>query len=301
MNVLVTLSVQLYHLCPEEFRPMAETLLVTIRTITCGWIAHLRNEIRSTSESEVASKSATFAFWAALLSRRTFWVYKGDARALGEEDARSFFRASIAIQENLLTDLDQLDPVLRNLLIEDLSNSYAMRDQIEDWWKDIHTQLEGSINETWTDSGSSSERSYSQWVCLTGQAGWVTSDVAGTQWTSAQVVHYHFLQGHLIVDGKPLGRLPLQMTQDPAVQELFGEQHLLTRPSDLLEYQLVNDIMDHQVHLGFRDGKVVIQTLYQGLLLEYVPRDIFKGTGGCDLPTDLVDSCVHWLTSLVRK
>ncbi|KAM0369329.1 hypothetical protein ACHAPY_011037 [Fusarium culmorum] len=181
MNVLVTLSVQLYHLCPEEFRPMAETLLVTIRTITCGWIAHLRNEIRSTSESEVASKSATFAFWAALLSRRTFWVYKGDARALGEEDARSFFRASIAIQENLLTDLDQLDPVLRNLLIEDLSNSYAMRDQIEDWWKDIHTQLEGSINETWTDSGSSSERSYSQWVCLTGQAGWVTSDVAGTQ------------------------------------------------------------------------------------------------------------------------
>ncbi|CAF3547431.1 unnamed protein product [Fusarium graminearum] len=295
MNVLVTLSVQLYHLCPEEFQPKAETLLVTIRTITCGWIAHLRNEIRSTSESEVASKSATFAFWAALLGRRTFWVYKDDTRTLNEEDARSFFRASIAIQENLLTDLDQLDPVLRNLLIEDLSNSYAMRYQIEYWWQENYTQLGSSINETWTDTGSSSERSYSQWVCLTGQVGWVTSDVAGTQWTSAQVVHYHLLQGHLIVDGKPLGRLPLQMTQDPAVQELFGEQHLLTRPSGLLEYQLANDIMGHQVHLGFRDGKLVIQALHRGLLLQYVPRDIFKGSSGCDLPTDLVDRCVHWL------
>ncbi|UZP43159.1 hypothetical protein NXS19_010975 [Fusarium pseudograminearum] len=296
MNVLVTLSVQFYHLCRLDFRAKAEKLLVAIRSITCGWIAHLRNEIRSTFEGEVASKAATFAFWAALLNRRTFWVYKNNTWRPDVEAARSFFRASIALQENLLTDLDQLDPILRNMLIEDLSNSYGTRHLIAVWFKDNPKMLECSINETWADSGVTSMRSYSSWESLTDrQVGWVTSTIARTKWTSPQVVHYHLLQGHLIVDGKPLGRLPLQMTQDPAVQELFGDQHLLTRPSGRLEYQLVNDMMGHQVHLGFRNGEVVIQALHRNSPFEYVPRNIFKGSNGCDLPTDLVDSCVHWL------
>ncbi|KAL3595799.1 hypothetical protein FPOAC2_10166 [Fusarium poae] len=297
MNVLVTFSVQLYHLCPDEFRHDAETLLVTIRSITGGWISQLRNEVRTASEGEAASRAATFAFWAALLTRRTFWAYKVRLHKRNDDDdARCFFRASIALQENLLTDVDRLDPTLRDLLIEDLTKSNTMRGQIEEWFKRSYKLLEASINETWTNSGASSVRSYSKWKSLTGiQYGWVKSRVAGTEWTSSQVVHYHLLQGHLTVDGKPLGRLPLQMTQDPAVQELFGTQHLLTRPSGLLEYQLVNDIMGHQVHLGFKDGRFVIQALYRNSLLEYVPRAIFKGNNGCDLPTDLVDNCVHWL------
>ncbi|GKU06108.1 unnamed protein product [Fusarium langsethiae] len=274
MNVLVILSIQLYHLCHDDFRSKAEALLVTIRSITCGWIAYLRNEIRSTCEGEVASKAATLALWAAFANRRTFWVYQGGVHDLNDEDACSFFRASIALQENLLTDVHRLDP----------------------WFEKNYKLLEHSINETWVDSGANGTRSYSKWESLSGrQVGWVTAKIAETEWISPQVVHYHLLQGHLIVDGKPLGRLPLQMRQDPAVQELFGAQHLLTRPSGLLEYQLVNDVSGHQVHLGFRDGRVVIQAFYRNSLLEYVPRAIFMGSGGCDLPTDLVDSCVHWL------
>jgi hypothetical protein len=256
----------------------------------------LRNEIRSTSEGEVASKAANFAFWAALLTRRTFWVYGNAVCTLSDEDARSFFRASIALQENLLTNLDQLDPMLRHLLIEDLSNSYIMRHLIKQWLNKHYSLLEYSINETWADSEASGMRSYSEWEMLSdSQDWWVTAQIARTKWTSPQVVHYHLLQGHLIVDGKPLGRLPLEMRQDPAIQELFETQHLLTRPSSLLEYQLASQIENHQVHFGFRDGKIVIQAFYQGSLLEYVPRQVFKGNDGCDLPTDLVDGCVHWL------
>ncbi|KAM0493507.1 hypothetical protein ACHAP8_009137 [Fusarium lateritium] len=295
MSILVTLATQLYHLDPDDIQPKAESLLATIRSITCEWIAHLRNEVRSASEGDVARNSATFAFWAALLNRRTFWVYKKGACTLSDDDARSFFRASIALQENLLTNLNVLDPTLHSLLVDDLSNSYAMRHLITEWFKRNSKFLECAINETWTDSGST-VRSFSKWESLSGhETGWVTSRVAGRKWTSSQVVHYHLLQGHLIVDGKPLGRLPLQMTQDPAVQELFGAQHLLTRPSGILEYQLVNDVMGHQVHLGFRDGRVIIQALYRNSLLEYVPRRIFRVNGVCDLPTDLVDNCVHWL------
>ncbi|KAF5023718.1 hypothetical protein F66182_4222 [Fusarium sp. NRRL 66182] len=274
----------------------AGTLLVSIRSITCEWIVHLRNQIRSTSEGEVASKAATFTFWAALINRRTFWAYKDAAYAFTDQDVQSFFRASIALQENLLANLDQLDPILRHLLIEDLSNSYIMRHLIRQWFSKHYRLLEWSINETWADSGASAMRSYSPWTMLSGQqAWWITAEIARTKWTCPQVVHYHLLQGHLLVDGKPLGRLPLQMRQDPAVQQLFGGQHLLTRPSSLLEYQLASEVERHHVHFGFRDGRIVIQAIYRESLLEYVPRAIFKGSAGCDLPTDLIDGCVHWL------
>ncbi|KAF4338326.1 very large low complexity [Fusarium beomiforme] len=296
MNVLVTLSLRLYHMCRQELRPKAEILLVSIRSITCDWILRLRAEIRSTSEGEVARKAANFSFWAALLNRRTFWAYKKAGYTLSDEDAQSFFRASIALQESLLINLDRLDPTLKHLLIEDLSSSYDMRNLIEQWFHRHYKLLECSINETWTDSGAIGMRSYSPWKMLYGpHAWWVTSQIASTKWTSPQAIHYHLLQGHLIVDGKPLGRLPLQMRQDPAIQELFGEQHLLTRPSSLLEYQLVSEVERHEIHFGSKDGRVVIRAFHRGSLLEYVPRAVFKGATSWDLPSGLIDDCVHWL------
>ncbi|KFA51508.1 hypothetical protein S40293_06317 [Stachybotrys chartarum IBT 40293] len=296
MSILVTLSLRLYNLCPQQFRPKAETLFLSIRSITCNWISNLRNQIRSTSDGEVARKASTFAFWAALLCRQTFWAYKHVGYTLSDEDAQNFFRASIALQENLLVNLDELNPMLKRLLVEDLSTSYIMRDLIKEWFGAHQSSLECSINETWADSGGLGRRSYSPWKMLSGSlAWWATSRIAGTKWTASQVVHYHLLQGHLIVDGKPLGRLPLQMRQDPAIQELFGGQHLLTRPSSILEYQLVSDVEQHQVHFGSRDGQVVIRVFFRKSLLEYVPRDVFKSAAGWDLPSGLVDDCVHWL------
>ncbi|KAL6406601.1 hypothetical protein AUP68_09401 [Ilyonectria robusta] len=242
------------------------------------------------------SSTSNFAFWAALLCRQTFSAYKDDQCSLGDDDVHAFFRASIALQENLLVNVDKLHPVLKRLLVEDLSTSYIMRDLIKGWFHTHKSVLELSINETWSDSGGLGMRSYSPWQILSGShAWWVTSQTARIEWTGSQVVHYHLLQGHLIIDGKPLGSLPLQMRQDPAIQELFGGQHILTRPSSLLEHQLVSRVENHQIHFGFRDGQVVIRAVFRGSLLKYVPRAVFKSAAGLDLPTGLVENCVHWL------
>ncbi|KAH7316968.1 hypothetical protein B0I35DRAFT_354831 [Stachybotrys elegans] len=296
MSIIVTFSLRLFHLCPREFRPKAEGLLSRIRSITSGWITHLRKEIRSTSEGEVARKASSFAFWAALLCRQTFSAYAHVDCPISGDDIQSFFQASIALQESLLVNIDQLPRAVRLLLDEDLSNSYKMRNQIMEWFQTHQRVLENSINETWTDSGGLGRRAYSPWRMLSHPDNWwATSQTIGTQWAASQQVHYHLLQGHLLVDGKPLGRLPLQMRQDPAVQELFQGQHLLTCPSSLLEYQLVSPVEGHQVHFGFREGRIIIRAVFKGSLLEYVPRGIFKNDTSCDLPAMLVEESVHWL------
>lgn len=298
MSILVTLALRLHLLSPQGFRPRTGDLLSKIRDTTSKWIAQLRTEVRSTSDGETGRKASTSALRAALLCRQTFSVCLDapeDDGSMSEVDIRHFFQASIAMQENLLMNVGELAPSLHNMLVQDLSMSHQMRDVFRGWFISHHDLLEDAINETWTSAGDLGQRCYSPWTILDSPAGWATSQIARTDWASSQVVHYHYLQGHLMVDGKPLGRLPLEIRDDPSIRELFEGQHLLTRPSSILEYQLVSEVEGHQLHVGLKAGKVVIQAIFRGELLEHVPRAIFKGIAGWDLPAALVDECVHWL------
>ncbi|KAJ4204439.1 hypothetical protein NW767_004633 [Fusarium falciforme] len=305
MGTIITLSLRLYHLCLPGFKEKALDLLVRIRHITSNWVVQLRNEVRVTPEGETARKSSDYAFRAALLCRQTFSIYadsQGPHAALSSEDVQCFFRASIALQEHLLLSVGELSPALKHLLVQDLYTSYRMRVMIKGWVQKSPHCLENAINETWSDAGFE-KRAYSSWTFISSKAysWWATARVEGTKWTAPQVIHYHMIQGHLTVDGKPLGRLPLEMREDEAIKELFGGQHLLTRPSNLLEHQLVNGVEGHQIHFGSKNGKVVIRAIFRGSLLEHVPRTVFKGILGYDLPSGLVDDCVHWLNLQTGK
>ncbi|EHK46815.1 hypothetical protein TRIATDRAFT_291137 [Trichoderma atroviride IMI 206040] len=301
MSVVITLGLRLYTLCPRDFKPKVFKLIQRIRAIISTWLTLLRDEVRSTEDGGVVYKAAEYAFWAALLCRQTFAIYLHDQGfvKLDEENACHFFRASIALSENLLVNLDQLSLDLKYLLKRDLLMSYSMRDLIQTWATSYSSALTDAIDETWVDVGSSRKRIFSTWKSLPSpDNSWLVSRTSATKTIAPQTVHYHRLQGHLLVDGKPLGRLPLEMRENASVQELFGRQHLLTRPSGLvgMEYQLVNDVHGHEIHFGSRDGAVLIRALFKGSLIEHVSRDIFREqTGVADLPSGLVDECVHWL------
>ncbi|KJK86639.1 hypothetical protein H633G_09508 [Metarhizium anisopliae BRIP 53284] len=304
MSILITLSLRLHHLCPSNFRPNVVELLRKIRILMSRWISQLREEVRSTDNGETAQKAASSAFWAAMICRQTFEVFLNSENQLqfGEEEALHFFRASIALSENLIVNLDDISPDLRRLLAQDMSRTYSMSDKIREWTLANSSALQTVINETWTDSGSSKPRSFSNWNFVDG-GHWVQSRTTATGLAASQTVHYHALQGHLLIDGKPLGRLPLEIRNDKGILELFHGQHLLTRPSAVagMEYQIVNSVSNHEVHVGLREDKVVIRAKFMGCLIEHVPREIFKGDTMPDFPFGLVDDCVHWLNLHTRE
>lgn len=300
MSLIVCFTLRLYHLSPPGQTELALKLLDKIREILSGWLTHLRNETRATHDPDTARKTTTHAFWAALLCRQTYAVYLDDSRrpdAASYEELQTFFSASIALQENLVVNLEELSPTLRHLLNRDLRMAYKLQNVIKTWISRAQTALEAAISETWTSSGGK-QRSFRTWQFLSARhEGWIVSRTVSSKWAASQTVHYHLLQGHLLIDGKPLGRLPLEMSENPSVQELFGKQHLLTRPSGLagMQYQLVQDIGQHQIHLGWKGDKVIIRAAFMGSLLEYVPRTVFKSDSELDLPSGLVEDCVHWL------
>ncbi|KAI7763782.1 hypothetical protein LZL87_014121 [Fusarium oxysporum] len=299
MSTVVIFSLRLYHLCPQSFATHAHELLLRVRSVTSNWILQLQHEVRSTSDVDIAGKAAIFAFWAALLCRQTFWGCLGhdDFEAIVlKDDPLPFFRSSIAIQENLLDSLDRLPPHLRSLLTQDMSASYQMRSIVEKWVENNTGLVEKAIDETWANTSVLSKRSYSPWKRLTGKnSWWMSSETARTGAIAPQRVHYHLLQGHLLVDQKPLGRLPHEIRDDESLRELFEGRHLLTRPSGLLDYQILAEMEGHQVHVGIRNNRITVKALFKGSILQFVPRSMLKGPMGWDLPADLVDDCVHWL------
>lgn len=299
-SILVTFSLNLYHFCNPNFTEAAKGLLEKIRDILSGWIIFLRNELRSTEDPEVAEKASEHSLWAALLCRQTFSILSNDDSAgegkFSKETLLHYLRASIALQENVRTDIARLSAPLRMLLERDMCDAFANRKVINEIIdQDGYATLEVAINETWPCNGSS--RKYENWkINFNSEHRWVSAEVSGRGWR--QMVHYHSTQGHLLVDHEPLGKLPLNMSQDMGIQELFGQRRLLTRPSPLpgMKYQLVMPINGHEIHFGEEKGSVVIQAWCGKDRLHFIPRHRLQPpTVDRELPSSLVEDCVHWL------
>ena len=305
MEILITLGLRLFNLTSGRDRKSAERLLKAARESTLQWISHLRDEVRIAVEADTAERAARYGFWAALLCRRTFTIYVDSDSEVNADDLCSFVQASTALQENLVVDLAKLPSKLKNMLVRDMKMAYRIQRLVQHSIESNPDSLGAAINKTWSDSSNSTGRTYSPWQFLSSpNKRWVVSVITSTtnKFIVSQVVHYNFIEGHLLVDGKPLGRLPLDIRESEDVKELFGNQHLLTFPSSLsgMSHVMATRIWGNEVHFGLRGKSVVIRALIKDSLLEYVPRHVFTDSDNFDLPSGLIENCVHWLNLRTR-
>lgn len=56
----------------------------------------------------------------------------------------------------------------------------------------------------------------------------------------------------------------------------------------------------YDVHVGTRNGATIVRAFKDNTLLELVPRDVFRGEFGSDLPLTLIDESFHWLNLSTR-
>jgi hypothetical protein len=260
----------------------------------------LRTDVRSSVEASVAETSARYAFWAALLCRRAFSTFAESDQIIPQDDLSIFVQASLALQENLLVDLAKLPPLLKSMLIRDTKMAYNIQSLILRSIEASPQSIGMAINTSWSDSGNSTGKVFAEWRTLTSPHDrWIVSTMTAKMETSAnsQIVHYNFIEGHLLVDGKPLGRLPRDIRESDEVKELFGKQHLLTFPSAEIgmSYVMATRMNNHEIHFGIRKGKVIIRARNRDGLLEYIPPHLFAGPDTVDLPFGLIFNCAHWL------
>jgi hypothetical protein len=298
MEMLITLSLRLHVLASD--RHLAARLLQIAQNITSEWITRLRDEVRNAVEAPAAQRAAMYGFWASLLCRRTFTTFVDSDLDMSADELCTFVQASIGLQENLVVDLENLPQILKNMLVRDVKMAYRIQPLIRRSIQSKPNSLGAAINKSWSDSCNSSGRTFSSWQFNPApHERWVASIITTMVNKSivSQVVHYNFVEGHLLVNGKPLGRLPRDIRESEEVKELFGNQHLLTFPSSLsgMTHVMATRIYNHEIHFGMRGDLVVIRASIANRLLEYVPARVFRSNNSVDLPLSLIDNCVHWL------
>lgn len=310
MEMLLTLILRFCsnpskHIAEEAFK-----LLEKARVATFRWIGLLRTEIHRSTDASTFQRCSRYALWAALLCKRTFAMYTVDHRAIQTENLQPsalacFIECSITLQDNSVDDPAALPQVLRNILVRDLKMVWQMRSLLRRSINASPESLESAINTLWPQAEGGISRSFCDTKFLEPpREWWVQSHIQATLQSNQQAVHFNLLEGHLLIDGKPLGKLPAKHRESLVLGQLFGNKSLLTYPSALrgMAYEVAHDVKGHQVHIGFRNDCLIVQACYKGAVLELIPHTVFRSLSNFDLPASLIGSgrfegvqCVHWL------
>ncbi|KAK8250072.1 hypothetical protein IWZ00DRAFT_531073 [Phyllosticta capitalensis] len=302
MDLLITFLIRTASLAPSSVAAKAHDLLYAARDTTIHWIRQLRHEIHEAKSSEASRRCSRYAIWAALLCRRTFasLLDHGDqTETIQPKALQCFVEASITLQDNLVSDPATFPASLKQAVVRDFKMRFLLSGIIRQSVEESFNSLTSAIDTVWPLPTGGQPRSYSSPEYLGSRmSGWVAFEAGGDPKQRRQTVHYHLDEGHLLIDEKPLGRLPAELRGSEILKELFGLQSLLTYTSSLagMTHMLSFKPNNHQIHIGSRDGFAVVRAYFEGDVLEYIPKTIFGDLStGMDLPASLVENCVHWL------
>ncbi|KAF7931332.1 hypothetical protein BELL_0384g00070 [Botrytis elliptica] len=295
MQTILTILLRIKELATPSIVKLASELLETARSITSSWVTILREEIRQAVDSDAASRCQTYCLWAALLCRRTLFNF--DNKILEPTALRCFIECSITLQDNLSNDPALAPLGLKNAIIQDLKAVYHMRHALRESLVASPESLLLAVGIVWPLPEGSQPRVSSSLVFDCPEKWWVYAKVIGSSIMKEQTLSFHLFYGYLLIDGQPLGMLPADYRSSAVLRDLFGDVNLLTFPSSLpgSQFQLTNDQLGHTIHLGSRDGKVVVRACSGKTVLELVPSRVFHTDNNFDLPIPLVLDCIHWL------
>lgn len=259
MEILITISLWLFEF-GTIIRSRALDLLLKIRRVTKTWIDVLRADLRKSTDAVTMRTCSRYLFWAALLCRRTFGIYEKTEVTMSAEELTQYIHCSINLQDNLVADPATLPFVLKNALVRDFKMAHRLRVILRSALLADESCLPAAITSIWPDTQESDRRKFSDIKFLPApNHWWMQMTVGASSFAHHQVVHFHILEGHLLVDSKPIGKLPPEWRQELVLTRLFGNQSLQTFPSSMpgMSYMLASIVNHHQVHIGFRDGQLI--------------------------------------------
>ncbi|KAK0877257.1 hypothetical protein LTR87_008871 [Friedmanniomyces endolithicus] len=152
--------------------------------------------------------------------------------------------------------------------------------------------LDDGISKSW-----SGFRSGSQWL-KAGSDHWLTT---GTKTGVSGVtlrVHFNILDGELLVNGLPLGRLPRKYEEHASYRTLFGHSAIEVMPSAVpgMDFAAKRAFSGHEVQFGMgtrpalATKDLLVQASQHGKRFELLPPDLFDNI----FPAAFVKEHVHW-------
>ncbi|GKT51435.1 uncharacterized protein ColSpa_11616 [Colletotrichum spaethianum] len=295
MDVVITLLLRTHALTATnpDISLRVFGAIVRAREICVRWVEMLRAETFKASDNETARRCQQYALWAAILCKRTYIIHTSQFTVLDDTALQIYIESCITVQDNLVVDVGALPQVLRHAVVSDMKLSYRLSSLARNSIIRSSGVFRKAIMTVWPEADGRPRQISS---LRTEQTEWITCEIHGHDGWDAriQVVQYNTCTGLLLVDNRPLGRLPKLPEHTTILTELFGEQALLTRPSDMPGM----DYMKHRgyrIDVGYDSRSIVIRATKGQQWLQLIQRDVFRSKNSYDLPGPLIDDCFHWL------
>ncbi|KAJ6555850.1 hypothetical protein B0H19DRAFT_1376856 [Mycena capillaripes] len=267
-------------------------LLREARTVTYNWMRLLISRLQGFTDQEMVTDFQTRICTVAAVCRATYDVDPIYLTSIlsSDEDASIMIECSIVIHDNSPPcDTDTHGP-MRTLLMRDRRLSHSIEPFLRTQIEHNRGGLDQAVQREWPDYSPAGP-----WVLATRADGcWANTRTASIAGANLQVVDINICNGTMLVDGKPLGRLPTEITSHDTYTRLFGEKILDIIPSRLpgMDFATRQAIFGAQIHFHLdRTNELVIQAQWGSSVYELIPHSKFFN----DLPTFLVDHYTHWL------
>jgi hypothetical protein len=201
-------------------------LLRTVRGKVFSWVEKLSAKLMETPGDE-DSEFRGYLRDAAATCRSTYDV---DPSMIGKllhsaDDIKVLLSSAILIHDHTPSKVSCLPAYSRLLLDRNRRLSLALSNVLSDVIQaDFSDQgIDLAIGWVWPEY-----RPGSKWTPLQNpNSRWFSCRTASTTDQSSQVVHFNLLDGSLLVNGKPLGRLPDTILRHPLYNLIFGDVRLV--------------------------------------------------------------------------
>ncbi|KAG9309803.1 hypothetical protein JVU11DRAFT_10179 [Chiua virens] len=221
MDTISILLRRLLASSPDEtLSTTALRLLRTVRRRAFTWVKELSDKLTRTPENE---ELRGYLRDTAAICRSTFDVDPTMIRNVlcCSEEVDMLLFCVVLIHDHTPSKIDCLPTHSKLLLDRDRRLSLALEGTLINLIQGGSSDegIVSAIGRIWSDY-----RPGSKWTSLQNPNWrWISCMTAATATQSSQVVLFNLLDGLLLVDGKPVGRLPSEILRHPLYGQLFGE------------------------------------------------------------------------------
>ena len=294
MTLVIVVIMRIINLTiDEDCRTRALETVHTCRQIISSWIESLNTLLESTNDGTQVRRIQHNLLKLGLIGKSSYGMDSEHLKSSlkNAKDVRQWTFFSIMVHDNTPGSKQNLPMMVRRLLLNDKKLSYEISTVLPPLLSNgENSGLDQTVQLIWSDYKADS----SQWTLLSApNERWLQKATSSAQGHRPQTVSYNFLEGELLVCGRPLGRLPSEYNRSELYVRLFGSQifHVFTSNMHGMLFMTARNIEDHQIHFGRRDGEFIIRLRKGTSIWEAVPHEKLRG----DFPSFFVNDFLHWL------
>ncbi|KAG6811341.1 hypothetical protein H0H92_007886 [Tricholoma furcatifolium] len=219
---LIILTVRLLGACTDDDVVVrAYSTLRMAREVAYAWVLRLLEDLKH-ADSDAPSTLDLLRQHICLAAATCRATYDVDPRHFdsliaGDNDVHKLIHCAIQIQDNQPREKKPTE--LNLFLARDRKLSFVLEPIIQKRIEASRGGIDAAILAVWSDY-----KEGSPWKHLTiPNERWFTSIIIDASTLTQSVVHYNLTDGTLLIDGKPLGRLPSSIVGHPTYKRILGK------------------------------------------------------------------------------